>query len=487
MNENILADVVKRTKGEFFIGCVGAVRSGKSTFIKRFIEKKILPFVDDEFMRNKIIDELPQSASGKTIMTVEPKFVPNTPISININEELQMTLRLVDSVGYIIPNSLGYFTDEGPRMVKTPWFEEPIPFKEAAEIGTKKVIENHSSIGIVMTSDGTINEFSREDYASVEGEIIKQLIDLDKPFVIVLNSKNPNTIETQKIKNEIEKKYDVMVLAINVDEMTEKDIDRILKTALSEFKIEELNVNVPSWLSVLNKDNSYKVYLDQAILDSTTQFKKFKNIENIKECLKKYDMFKTVEITDLNASLGKATITITCDDSLYYKIIDEMLLGKVKTREEFIEMLQDYIKCKDEYEEIKEAIEMVKKTGYGVSIPSVEKMHLEKPEVIKQGSRYGVKLKAIAPSIHMIRVDVESVFEPIIGSHEQSKLLIDSLDSDSANIWNSQIFGRPLSSVVNDGIRSKIFLLPENAKQKFRETLEKIVNNGTGGVIAIIL
>ena len=485
MNNDALLSIVNRTKGEFFIGVVGSVRSGKSTFIKRFIEIKALPYINDEFLKNKVIDELPQSSAGKQIMTVEPKFVPQAALPLVINEETTINMRLVDSVGYVIPSAIGYSTEEGPRLVKTPWLEEPIPFKDAAELGTKKVIQNHSNIGIIITSDGSFGDFSRSDYEANERILIEELQSLEKPFVVVLNSATPNSNEAQIIKNSIEKNYDIPVLCINVIEMTDSDIDRILSKALEEFPISELDIKLPSWLSALDSTFSIKNSFNEAIDEATKAFKKFKHIEKIKAALSKNSEFKEVTISSIDPSIGKAEIKICCDDSLYYSILDDIFEEKIETRGDFIRILQEMKIGKKEYDNIKQALECVKQTGYGVSLPNKEEMTLAKPEVIKQGSRYGIKLKAIAPSIHMIKVDVESTFEPIIGSEEQSKNLMNSMDKD--DIWDQEIFGRSISEVVNDGIKAKIHTIPEGAKAKFRETLEKIVNNGNGGLIAIIL
>lgn len=489
MEEKSLEAVVKRCQGDFYIGVVGAVRSGKSTFINKFVDKKIMPYVDDEFLKNKIIDELPQTANGKKIMTVEPKFIPNSAITVNINN-CSMNVRLVDSVGYVIPNALGHFDDEGPRMVKTPWFEDLISFKEAAEVGTKKVIENHSTLGIVLTSDGSISEFSREDYKYAEETVINQLKELNKPFVVVLNTSNPNSKEALSVKNEIEEKYNATVCVVNVLYMENKDIDNILEAALQEFDIEHIDLQLPKYLTILNEENEIKSKVMNAIEEYTCDYKKFKDVRKIKESLQSSLLFKSVDIVLEDASTSTASIEITLDDKYYDDIIISLIDKPLETKGDLISILSEYSTLKQDFSQIGDALKSVNETGYGISLPSVRQMKLLKPEVIKQSGRFGVKLKAVAPSIHLIKVDVESTFEPIIGSEEQSKSLIDNLlegNNELTEVWDKEIFGRKLSEVVNDGIKSKIHMIPENAKVKLQDTLTRIVNTKTTGLIAIIL
>ncbi len=485
MNDAMIK-IANRTKGEFYLGVVGSVRSGKSSFIRRFIEVKALPLVDDEFLKNKIIDEMPQTSAGKQIMTVEPKFVPQNALPLMINEETTINIRLVDSVGYIIPTSSGYYNDDGPRLVKTPWYEEPVPFKDAAEIGTKKVIQNHSNIGVFVTSDGSFGDFTRDDYKINEGIIINELNALDKPFVIVLNSTMPKGEVANQIKKELEEKYDVSVIPINVLEMTDRDIDNILSRALDEFSIEQLDIKLPSWISCLSEENEIKENINKTILDTTETFKKFKHIENIKKNLLLNEYFIDVKISEIEPDTGKATLKVLCDDTLYEEIVDNALGCKVTNRGEFISILEEYRKSYNEYKNIKSAVESVNKTGYGIVVPQTNEMKLEKPIVSKQGGRYGIKLKAVCSTIHMIKVDIDSTFEPIIGTLEQSNMIIDNINNDE-DIWNQELFGKSLGEVINDGVKAKIHLIPENAKMKFKDTLEKVVNNGNGGLIAIIL
>lgn len=491
MGDSIIRNVVYRTNGEMYIGVVGSVRSGKSLFIRKFIEKKVLPYVAPE-LKNNIIDDLPQSAEGKTIMTVEPKFVPANPANIIIEKDLKLSIRLVDCVGYVIPSAKGYMNeDQTPRLVRTPWFSENIPFEEAASIGTKKVIENHTNIGILMTSDGSFGEFKRDDYEEVEEKLVDELKKLDKPFVIVLNTAEVNTDKTKALVNDLINKYQVSVVAIDVSNLNDQDIDRILKEALNEFDISKLDIKVPNWLTVLHGEHRVKKEFNEVISNVTGEFRKFKHVELIREKLSECELFESVNLSSLDSGTGEVVVEINVSDELYNGIVEEIIGDAINDRGKFIELLQDATIAQKEYANYKIALEAVKTTGYGIAIPQVENMVLDTPEVIKQGSRYGIRLRALASSIHMIKVDVESSFEPIIGSEEQSKKLLEKIlndyETNPDEIWNSEIFGRKLSEVVNDGVKAKLYLVPENIQFKIKESLEKIVNKGRGGIIAFIL
>ena len=492
MSDSVIRDVVFRTSGEMYIGVVGPVRSGKSMFIRKFIENKVMPYVVDEDTKNKILDDLPQSAEGKTIMTVEPKFVPSNNVYITVENELNLSVRLVDCVGYIIPSSKGYVNEDGaPRTVKTPWFSDDIPFEEAATIGTKKVIENHSHIGILLTSDGSFGEFSRNDYEEIEKKLVDDLKNCNKPFVIVLNTKLPQATETLKLVEKMAEAYDVLVVPADVSELSDSDIDTILKAALNEFDISKLDIKVPSWISSLNDDNEIKSKFNEIIDNVTGEFRKFKHVDMIRSKLSECELFESVIITSLDSGTGEVEIEINCEEELYNQILADIVGEAINDKGAFIALLQDAMNAKYEYDSLKGALESVKATGYGISTPKIEDMTLDTPEIIKQGSRYGVKLRALAPSIHLIKVDVESTFEPIIGSEEQSKILLDKIMSDYENdptgIWDLEIFGRKLSEVVNDGIKAKLYMLPDNVQYKIKESLEKIVNKGKGGILAFIL
>lgn len=489
---SVLKDVVFRTNGELYIGVVGAVRSGKSTFIRKFINTKVSPFVKDEEILNKLIDDLPQSSDGKTIMTVEPKFVPSNSAYIEIGGDINMNIRLVDCVGYVIPEAKGFLNEDGsPRLVKTPWKTDPIPFIEAASLGTKKVIENHSHIGVVVTSDGSFGEFTRENYEKIEEQLINEMKEIDKPFVVVLNSSKPNDEETKKLVEAMEDKYDTSVISVDCVNMTDEDIDKLLSLALEEFEISKLDINVPNWLKVLDDDFNVKKEFNMLLDDVTSEFRKFKHLQNIKSKLSESRLFDSVRVTDVNSGTGEVVIEADCMDNLYNEVLETIIGDAMNDKGKFILLLQEAIKAKNSYSCYKDAINEALSTGYGISMPNIDDMELETPTSFKQGSRYGVRLKAIAPSIHMIRVDVDSSFEPIIGTEEQSKMLIDKLmedyEGDKESIWDSQIFGRKLCDVVNDGIKVKLYMLDENTKYKFKESLQKVVNNGKGGILAFVL
>ena len=492
MNEDIIQEVAKRTKGEIYLGVVGAVRSGKSTFIRRFMEQKVLPLISDQSLYSKIQDELPQSADGKTIMTVEPKFIPSNNIKITIGEDVNFYVRLVDCVGYVIPSAKGYQNEDGSsRTIKTPWSADEIPFEEAASLGTKKVIDTHSNIGIVVTSDGSFGEFTRDEYALIEEKIIEELKEANKPFVIVLNSAKPLDPKTIALKEELIEKYGVTVIVLDVANMQEDDVDNLLRLSLDEFDIEELNINLPNWVNVLKDDISFKERFNQELAITTGNYRKMKDVFTIQEAFKNTEMFENVEITDINPGTGVVNIDLTCSEEVYNQVVEEIMGGKLEDKASFIETIQDMRVAKETYNKVGNALKATTECGYGISIPKVSDMVLSTPELIKQGNRYGIKIKATAPAIHLVQVEVESSFEPIIGSMEQSQALINHMlvdyEENPEKVWNSEIFGRKLCDVISDGIKAKINSVPDIVQCKYKESLSKVVNNGRGGVISIIL
>ena len=487
--QEIIKNIAKRSGGDIYLGVVGAVRTGKSTFIKRMVETLIVPNIKDEYERKRALDEIPQSAAGKTIMTTEPKFVPNNAAKIKI-DEVSCNIRLIDCVGYMIEKAQGASDENGPRMVKTPWYNEEIPFTEAAEIGTEKVIKDHSTIGIVITTDGSIGEFQRNDYLEAETKVIEELKGIKKPFIIILNTTHPTLPETEKIKEDLQEKHNVPVLPINIDTMTEKDMYNILREALYEFPVLEIKVNLPEWITRLNPNHEVKATYLRTIKESILEIDKLKDIEKINTNFLENELIEKSYLSNVDPSTGIITINLTAPANLYNKVLKEIIDVDIKNKADLLSLFQDLNNAKKEYDQIKYALKMVKQTGYGVATPSVDDMKLDKPEIIKQGPRYGVKLKAVAPSIHMIRVDVESTFEPIIGSEVQSKELIDHIlkDQDKPNeIWQSEIFGRRLDSIVQEGIQSKINLMPDNIRLKLQTTLSKVVNKGSNNMIAIVI
>ncbi len=486
----IIKNIAKRSGGDIYLGVVGAVRTGKSTFIKKMVETLIIPNMEDEYEKKRTLDEIPQSAAGKTIMTTEPKFVPNNTAKIQI-DDFTCNIKLIDCVGYMIENAIGATDENGPRMVKTPWYNEEIPFIEAAEIGTEKVIKEHSTIGMVITTDGSIGEFSRKDYIEAEKRVIQELKEIGKPFIVVLNTTHPTLPETDHLAKELEEEYKVPVLPMNIEDMNEKDTMQLLKEALYEFPVLEVRVNMPEWISILNSDNKIKKSYINSIRESVIEIDKIKDVEKITDHFLENEYIEKSYLSNIDTSTGTITVNLTAPVKLYNEALKELINVDIQSKADLLALFQDYNTAKKEYDQMKYALKMVKQTGYGIATPGVEDMKLEKPEIIKQGPRYGVKLKAVAPSIHMIRVDVESTFEPIIGSEIQSKELIDYLtknqDKDPNEIWKSEIFGRSLDSIVQEGIQSKINLMPDNIRFKLQNTLTKVVNKGSNNVITIVI
>ena len=486
----IIKNISSRTGGEIYLGVVGAVRTGKSTFIKKVIENLVVPYIEDEYEKKRALDEIPQSSGGKTIMTIEPKFVPTSAAKITI-DDFTCSMRLIDCVGYVINNAKGAEDENGPRMVKTPWYDEEIPFVEAAEVGTEKVIKDHSTIGIVMTTDGSIGEFDRSDYLDAENRVITELKEIGKPFIVVLNTTHPTLPDTERLAQSLKEEYGVPVLPISVETMTDKDITNILREALYEFPIVEVKVDMPEWIAILNSKHEVKKKYIQSIKESVVEVDKLRDIDNITSHFLDNEYIEKAYLSNVDPSTGEVTITLDAPSELYNNVLTDIIKIDVKNKAELLSLFQEYNEAKVEYDQIKYALKMAKQTGYGVASPTLADMKLDTPEIIKQGSRYGVKLKAVAPSIHMIRVDVNSTFEPIIGSELQSKELINYLMRDyevaPQNIWKSEIFGRSLDVIVQEGIQSKISLMPENIRFKLAQTLSKIVNKGSNNLIAIVI
>ena len=486
----IIKNIAERSGGDIYLGVVGAVRTGKSTFIKKMVETLLVPNMTDEYEKKRCLDEIPQSAAGKNVMTTEPKFVPSTATTINI-DDFSCNIRLIDCVGYMIENAKGVEDENGPRMVKTPWYDEMIPFREAAEVGTEKVIKEHSSIGIVVTTDGSIGDFERGDYLEAENRVITELKELNKPFIVLLNSTHPTLPDTMRIANDLKEKYNVPVIPLSIENMTEREMYDILREALYEFPILEVKIKLPDWIAVLNPTHPVKkLYIDK-IKESVIEIDKLRDVESITEHFKETPEIEKAYLSNVDTGKGEVLVTLEAPDDLYNKVLHEIIDIDVSNKKDLLKLFQEYSIAKSEYDQIKYALKMVKQTGYGVATPTLKDMKLTTPEITKQGTRFGVKLKATAPSIHMIRVDVNSTFEPIIGSEIQSRELINHLmkdyETDPENIWKSEIFGRSLDSIVQEGIQSKINLMPDNIRFKLAGTLTKIVNRGSNNLIAIVL
>lgn len=488
---DVFKDIAERTGGDIYLGVVGAVRTGKSTFIKKFMELVVLPNIENESDRARAQDELPQSAAGRTIMTTEPKFVPNQAVSVSVDDGFDVNIRLVDCVGYTVPGAKGYEDDNGPRMINTPWYEEPIPFNEAAEIGTRKVIQEHSTIGVVVTTDGTIGEIARGDYLEAEERVVNELKEVGKPFIMVINSAKPHHPETEELRQELNERYDIPVLAMSIESMREDDVHSVLREALYEFPVLEVNVNLPSWVMVLKEDHWLRKSYQEAVQETVRDIKRLRDVDRVVGLFGDYEFINRASLAGMEMGQGIAEIDLYAPDDLYDQILKEVVGVEIRGKDHLLELMQDFSYAKREYDQFSDAIQMVKQTGYGIAPPRIEDMSLEEPEIIRQGSRFGVRLRAVAPSIHMVQVDVESEFAPIIGTEKQSeelvRYLMQDFEDDPLSIWNSDIFGRSLSSIVREGINAKLSLMPENARYKLKETLERIINEGSGGLIAIIL
>ena len=489
-NNNIIESISKRGNGEIYLGVVGAVRTGKSTFIKKFIENLIVPNIEDEYEKKHCLDEIPQSAQGKTIMTTEPKFVPSNGAEIKV-DNFTTNIKLVDCVGYIIPTAQGYEDENGnPRMIKTPWFEDVIPFTEAAEIGTEKVIKDHAHIGIVVTTDGSFGDIKRENYIEAETKVINELKMINKPFIVILNTQYPNSDNARNLASKLQEEHGVPVLPISVENMTETEIYQVLKEALYEFPVLDISVSLPEWVHVLNNNHYVKEEYITKIKTSTLEINKLKDVDKILDYFKDSKYIHKAYISDVDTSTGIVNINLDSDDELYETVLQEYM-GETKTKATMLKIFSEYKESKEETESIKTALKSAKQTGYGIIYPCLKDMQLDTPQITKQGSRYGVKLKATASSYHIIKADVINTFEPIIGSELQSKELINYLmkdyESDPTNIWRSEIFGRSLDVIVKEGIQSKLSVVPENTRYKLSQTITKIVNKGSNNLIAIVI
>lgn len=490
-NFEIYEDIKNRTDGDIYIGVVGPVRTGKSTFIKRFMELLVLPNIENSYKRERAIDELPQSAGGRTIMTTEPKFIPNEAVEINLSDNVTMRTRLVDCVGYLVNNALGYLEDDTPRMVKTPWSEQEMPFETAAELGTKKVIVEHSTVGIVITTDGSITDIPREDYEEPEERVINELKALNKPFIILMNCQNPGDNYSRNLANQMADKYQTPVMPVNCENLDLDDINEIFSKLLYEFMIDKINIRFPRWINGLESGNDLKVTLFDKVKEAFDGTKRLKDVNDNYPKLEECEAIKKVNVDEINLGNGVVTIGIELQDSLFYSTLSQVTGVEIKNEGELFSCISNLAVAKKEYDKMAYALHEVNQKGYGIVTPGIDDLILEEPEIVKQGQKYGVKLKAKAPSIHMIKIDTETEVSPIVGSEKQSedlvKYLLSEFESDPKKIWGSNIFGKSLHELVNEGLQNKLNKMPEDAQCKLQETLQRIVNEGSGGLICIIL
>ncbi|MBQ5994774.1 MAG: stage IV sporulation protein A [Clostridia bacterium] len=487
----IYADIASRTDGDIYIGVVGPVRTGKSTFIKKFMDTLVIPNIKDEALQTRAVDELPQSAAGRTIMTTEPKFIPEHAVEVTLPENAGFRVRLIDCVGYIVPGAVGYIEQDAPRMVHTPWYDEEIPFNMAAEIGTEKVINEHSTIGLVITTDGSICEIPREDYEQAEERVVDELKELNKPFVIILNCTYPKSEAALKLSAELSEKYSVPVLAVNCLELDEQEIKEILTQVLFEFPIKQVSISLPSWIKSLEREHPLRNSILQSVRASSEGLRLVRDVSVLTERLNESENIEKSEIVKMNLGDGSTLVNISLENGLFYKTIADKTGLEIENDEQLMELVVQLNKSKTEYDKIKYALEEVENTGYGIIMPDIDELSLKEPEIIKQGGRYGVKLSASAPSIHMLRANIQTEVAPIVGTESQSeeliKYLLEGFEEEPTKIWESNIFGKSLNELVNEGVKNKLFHMPNEARMKLQETLERVINEGCNGLICIII
>lgn len=491
MNRSIYSDIARRTDGNIYLGIVGPVRSGKSTFITRLMNTLVIPNINDDFQRERANDELPQSSAGKTIMTTEPKFVPEKAVSITLDDGVKMNVRLIDCVGYIVPSAIGYIENEAPRMVMTPWFEEEIPFNMAAEVGTRKVITEHSTIGIVVTTDGSITDIPREEYQAAEERIISELNEINKPFVVLLNCQNPDSPESAKLAADIEEKYSAPVMAVNCLDITEEQIKELLGKVLLQFPVSEIKVRIPKWVTALDKEHWLRKELFSCIRDAAANVTGISGIKGCADEISCCEYTNRVTQEDIDLGTGSGVIDIALKNDLFYQILGETTGLELHDESDLMPCMIELAAIRNKYERVRGALEEVEATGYGIVLPTMDELRLEEPKIIKQGGKYGVRLKASAPSIHMMSADITTEINPIVGSEKQSEELIAYLLTDfeenPKKIWESNIFGKSLHELVNEGLHNKLYRMPADARMKLQETIQRIINEGCGGLICIIL
>lgn len=491
MNTDIYSDISKRTGGDIYIGVVGPVRTGKSTFIKKFMETLVIPNINDDFVKQRANDELPQSSAGKTIMTTEPKFIPEDAIELSLDKTSKFKVRMIDCVGYIVPSSEGYFEDEAPRMVMTPWSEEEIPFNLAAEIGTKKVIEEHSTIGLVVTTDGTVTQIPRNEYAEAEKRVIDELTAINKPFVVLLNSTNPNSKACKDLACKLSKEYNKQVIPVNCLELDENKIKDIISGILYEFPVTSIGIDLPNWFRSLDEDDKMRTVVTSAVLENSTKVSNVRSVSDYINAVSAIDEITDISISSVDLSCGKVSVRANIDNSYFYSILSNKCEITIKNEQDLMREISVLSKVKKEYSRIKDALNQVEQTGYGIVMPTLDELSLEDPEIMKQGGKYGVRLKAHAPSIHMIKCNTYTEVAPIVGSESQSEelvmYLLKEFENNPSQIWETNIFGKSLHSLVNEGLNNKLYRMPAEARDKFRETIEKVINEGCSGLICIIL
>lgn len=487
----LFADIANRTGGSIYIGVVGPVRTGKSTFIKRFMDLFVLPNIHDIHLRERTNDELPQSGAGRMITTTEPKFVPEEPVEIVLQDSVRFRVRLVDCVGYTVPGAKGYLDEDGPRMVMTPWFDHQIPFQEAAEIGTRKVISEHSTIGLVVITDGSVTDLERDDYIEAEERVIAELKELEKPFVVVLNTDQPHSSSALELASSLEERYQVKVVPLDCLRMSQNDIISLLQSALYEFPVREVNFRLPRWVEELTSDHWLRQDFESAVYQCVESIERLRDVDGSLSVLSSSDVIESVRLQAMDMGIGRVDIQLSADRALFYQVLAGMTGLEVDGDHHLIRLMQDLSIAKREYDKLAAALMQVRETGYGIVSPSLDDITFEQPELIKQGRHFGIRLTASAPSIHLIRANITTEVTPLVGTEKQGEELMQSLteefQEDPDALWSRDFLGRSLQDLVREGIQAKLNRMPENAREKLQETLSKIINEGSGGLICIIL
>ena len=488
---DLFKDLAERTGGDVYIGVVGPVRTGKSTFIKRFMERMILPAIDDENDRERAIDSLPQSGAGRTIMTTEPKFIPDEAVAITLGDAITLRARLVDCVGYNVNGALGYEDSQGPRMVLTPWSEEPMSFGAAAEMGTEKVIQDHSTIGLVVTTDGSFGELGRDAYTEAEERVVGELKELGKPFTVVLNTAAPTEEATRALAEELQEAYDVPVIPVNCQELKTGDIQEILEQVLYEFPVTELRIELDGFATALPEGHWLERALREAIERTRLGVSRLRDVRLVVDDLNALEESGVVRLAEMDLGLGVAAVRMTAREDLFYRVLAELADRHVADEGDILRLWREYATAKRSWDRVKDAVYDVRTTGYGLVAPELDELDLAEPEIIRRGNQFGVRLRATAPSVHMIRADIETEITPIIGTERQAddlvRYLMEQFEDNPARLWETNLFGKSLHDLVREGIQAKLFRMPENAQEKLQETLQRIINEGSGGLICIII
>ncbi len=488
---NLYRDIAERTDGDVYIGVVGPVRTGKSTFISRFMEELVLPGMPPSPKRSRVADELPQSGSGRTIMTTQPKFVPGEAVSVTLGDSATVRVRMVDSVGYVVPGALGVQEGEADRMVHTPWFDHDIPFEQAAEVGTRKVITDHATIGLVVTTDGTIADLPRDAYRDAEERVVAELKALGKPFILVLNSAEADTEAASQLRQELEQRYGVPVLLLDVKQMTLGDIQSVFEQVLFEFPLREARITVPSWLHALDENHWLIDHVLQCVRAGAATCRRMRDHAVFAQAFADSPYSGGLQTDSIDLGQGALHYTLPVREGLFNRVLGEECGTEIKGDAHLLSLMKELVAAKQEYDHVADALRSVRETGYGLVTPTMNELTLQEPEIMQQGNRFGLRLKANAPSLHMIRVDIETEVSPIVGTEKQSeelvRYLLDEFESDPQRIWNTNFFGKSLHELVREGLSNKLMRMPADAQEKVQETLSKIINEGNGGMICILL